>query len=130
MPMTSQSHYHVGYFSYQALLKKRFLLTMSEVYRIQHVDEAQSHLSPTFLDNLTLHTVPIPSQGPEAVLVRTRAVSFNYRDLLIVAGSPLYPTQAQSGLIQCCDGAGEIVSTGRNSKCKDSIRGCCDRYTD
>jgi NADPH:quinone reductase-like Zn-dependent oxidoreductase len=94
---------------------------MSEAYRIQHIDEAHSHLSPTFLDNLTLHTVPIPSPGPEAVLIRMRAVSLNYRDLLIVAGSPLYPTRARSGLIPCLDGAGEIVSTGPNSKWKDSI---------
>lgn len=94
---------------------------MSEVYQIHHVDPAQSHLSPTFLDNLTLHTVPIPSPGPEAVLIRIRAVSLNYRDLLIVAGSPLYPTRAKEGLIPCLDGAGEIISAGANSKWKQSI---------
>jgi NADPH:quinone reductase-like Zn-dependent oxidoreductase len=94
---------------------------MSQAYQIQLVDEAKSHLSPTFLNNLNLNDVPIPKPGPGAVLIRMRAVALNFRDILIVADSPLYPTRTQNGLVPCCDGAGEIVSTGPDSKWKDSI---------
>jgi NADPH:quinone reductase-like Zn-dependent oxidoreductase len=82
---------------------------MSKAYQIYPLDEAHSHLSPTFLNNLRPTTLLIPIPGPGAALIRIRAVSLNYRDLLIVAGSPLYPLRARTGLIPCCDGVGSIV---------------------
>ncbi|EPE32963.1 NAD(P)-binding Rossmann-fold containing protein [Glarea lozoyensis ATCC 20868] len=94
---------------------------MSQSYQIFPTDAAKSHLSPTFLNNLHLKTTPIPTPGPNSVLLRIRAVSLNYRDLLIVANSPLYPVSAVPGLIPCCDGAGEIVSVGENSKWASNI---------
>jgi NADPH:quinone reductase-like Zn-dependent oxidoreductase len=94
---------------------------MSQAYQIAPNNPSKSHLSPTFLSNLHLTTVPIPTPGPNEVLIRIRAVSLNYRDLLIVADSPLYPVRTLPGLIPCCDASGEIISTGISSKWSSSI---------
>lgn len=51
-----------------------------------------------------------PQPGPGQVLLRMRAVSLNYRDLLVVQGL-LYP-QAPSPLIPVSDGVGEVVTVG------------------
>ena len=48
----------------------------------------------------------LPQPGPEEVLVRVHAVSFNYRDLLVVKG--LYNPKRQLPRIPCSDGAGEV----------------------
>ena len=48
-----------------------------------------------------------PQPGPGQVLVRVRAVSLNYRDL-IVAKSPNQPEH----LVPCSDGAGEVAALG------------------
>jgi NADPH:quinone reductase-like Zn-dependent oxidoreductase len=94
---------------------------MSQAYKITPNDPSKSHLSPTFLDNLQLTTIPIPVPGPKEVLIRIRAVALNYRDLLIVADSPLYPKRTLPGLTPCCDASGEIISTGTSSKWSSSI---------
>ena len=44
------------------------------------------------------------------MLVRVRAISFNYRDLLVVKG--LYNPKLQLPRIPCSDGAGEVVAIG------------------
>jgi NADPH:quinone reductase-like Zn-dependent oxidoreductase len=54
------------------------------------------------------HDIPVP--GPHEVLVRVRANSLNYRDLLILRGT--YPTPIRPDVIPLCDGAGEIVAIG------------------
>ncbi len=59
---------------------------------------------------LRLETTPDPVPGPGEVVVRTRAVSVNYRDLLVVRGG--YQRQRPVGAIPCSDGAGEIVEVG------------------
>ena len=41
---------------------------------------------PWGLDQLKVVEVPDPKPGPGEVLVRMRAVSLNYRDLLMVGG--------------------------------------------
>lgn len=94
---------------------------MALSYQINVVDPSHSHLSPTLLSNLSMKETPIPSPGPNSILVRIRAVSLNFRDLLCLAGSPLYPTRTPPGLTPCNDGAGEIVSAGPGSTWKDSI---------
>jgi NADPH:quinone reductase-like Zn-dependent oxidoreductase len=50
------------------------------------------------------------SPGPGEVRVRVRAVSLNYRDLLICRGH--YPLPVKSDLIPVSDGAGQIVAVG------------------
>jgi NADPH:quinone reductase-like Zn-dependent oxidoreductase len=48
--------------------------------------------------------------GPGEVLVRVHAISFNYRDLMIVKG--LYNPKMKLPRIPCSDGAGEVTAVG------------------
>jgi NADPH:quinone reductase-like Zn-dependent oxidoreductase len=54
--------------------------------------------------------LPTPAPGQGEVLVRVRAVSLNYRDLLISKG--LYNPKLPLPMIPVSDGAGEIAATG------------------
>jgi NADPH:quinone reductase-like Zn-dependent oxidoreductase len=62
------------------------------------------------LDHLTLTERPDPSPGPGQVLVRVRAASLNYRDLLVTKG--LYDPKLKMPRVPCSDGAGEVVAVG------------------
>ena len=62
------------------------------------------------LDNLVLAERPIPELGRDQVLVKVRAVSLNYRDLLVVLGR--YNPKMVLPRIPCSDGAGEVVAVG------------------
>ena len=53
---------------------------------------------------------PTPEPGPRQVLVRMRAWSLNYRDLLVIKG--LYNPKLKLPLIPLSDGAGEVVQVG------------------
>ena len=53
---------------------------------------------------------PSPEAGPGQVLIRVRAASLNYRDLMVVSG--LYGDPPKADLIPLADGAGEVVATG------------------
>lgn len=63
---------------------------------------------PFGIDSLTLVERPEPQPGPGQVLVRIRAVSLNYRDLLVIKGvwRPAAPR------IPVSDGMGEVVAVG------------------
>ncbi len=52
-----------------------------------------------------------PSPGARELVVRVRAVSLNYRDLLHVLG---YVDRDKWPLVPCSDGAGEVVAVGRD----------------
>ena len=58
------------------------------------------------LENLTTGERPTPTPGPGQVLVRMRAASLNYRDLLMVRGQ--YNPKQPLPLIPCSDGVGEV----------------------
>lgn len=62
------------------------------------------------LEKLELTERPIPEPGPGQVLVKIHAISFNYRDLMMVKG--LYNPKLKMPRIPCSDGAGEVVSVG------------------
>src|ERR1019366_3783113 len=62
------------------------------------------------IDSLEFVERPIAEPGPGEVLVKIRAVSFNYRDLLMVKG--LYNPKMRLPRIPCSDGAGEVVAVG------------------
>jgi NADPH:quinone reductase-like Zn-dependent oxidoreductase len=62
------------------------------------------------LDSLVVAERPDPLPGPRQVLLRVRAVSLNYRDLLVVQGS-YYPKQPLP-LIPLSDAVGEVVRVG------------------
>jgi NADPH:quinone reductase-like Zn-dependent oxidoreductase len=59
---------------------------------------------------LTRATRAIQALGPHEVLIRTRAVSLNYRDLLIITGR--YLRKMSPHLVPCSDAAGDVVAIG------------------
>ena len=65
---------------------------------------------PFGLDNLKIADRPTPEPGPFEVLVRMRAVSLNYRDLLSVLGG--YGRQVQQPVVPLSDGCGVIEKIG------------------
>lgn len=93
----------------------------SEAYQVHLNDTSRDKDSPTYLSNLVLATIPKPNPGAGEVLVRIRAAALNYRDLLVLVNSPLYPAVTSPGLTPLADGSGEIESVGPNSKWADSI---------
>jgi NADPH:quinone reductase-like Zn-dependent oxidoreductase len=62
------------------------------------------------LDHLKLIDRPEPKPGRGEVVIRTRAVSLNYRDTDMVAGT--YPFKFPLPLIPTSDGVGEVVAVG------------------
>ena len=62
------------------------------------------------IDRLTLGERPDPAAGPGQVLVRMKAWSLNYRDLLVVKGQ--YNPRLKLPFIPLSDGAGEVVAVG------------------
>lgn len=62
------------------------------------------------IDALTLVERPEPKPGWGQVLIRVRATSLNYRDLIVVQGG--YGNKEKLPLIPMSDGAGEVVAVG------------------
>ena len=61
-------------------------------------------------DNLRAVERPIPSPGPGEVLLRMRAMSLNYRDLMMIEGT--YNPRQPLPLVPLSDGVGEVVAAG------------------
>ncbi|WP_419804093.1 zinc-dependent alcohol dehydrogenase family protein [Terriglobus sp.] len=64
------------------------------------------------IDALEYRETNIPEPQADEVLVRIRAVSLNYRDLMVVRGH--YNPRVQKPLTLCSDAAGEIAAIGSN----------------
>lgn len=64
------------------------------------------------IDKLTQTTREMPEPGPNEVLVRLRAASLNFRDVMVVSGT--YNPRMKLPAIPFSDGAGEIVAVGEN----------------
>ncbi len=62
------------------------------------------------LDQLVVGERPRPVPGHGEVLLRMKAMSFNYRDILMVNGH--YNPKQPLPLIPCSDGVGEVVEIG------------------
>ncbi len=62
------------------------------------------------LDHLKLVERPEPEPRFGDVVIRTRAVSLNYRDTQMVAGT--YPFKFPPPLVPTSDGVGEVVAVG------------------
>ncbi|HKQ87429.1 MAG TPA: NAD(P)-dependent alcohol dehydrogenase [Candidatus Acidoferrales bacterium] len=76
------------------------------------------------IDALTYDTVEITPPGAGQVLVAIKAVSLNYRDLLVVTGR--YSPNLPKPLVIASDGAGEVIAVGegvRNFKVGERVAG-------
>src|SRR5919201_4463151 len=62
------------------------------------------------LDALTLTERPEPRPGPGQVLLKMRAFSLNYRDLLVVKGA--YNPKLRLPLVPLSDGVGQVAAVG------------------
>ena len=62
------------------------------------------------IDNLSISDRPVPEPGENEVLVKFRAASLNYRDLMMVTGK--YNPKLKTPLIPFSDGAGDVVDVG------------------
>jgi NADPH:quinone reductase-like Zn-dependent oxidoreductase len=62
------------------------------------------------IENLRPIDLPEPTAGPGQAVVRVRACSLNYRDLLVAQGG--YGRAVKAPLTPLSDGAGEVVSVG------------------
>src|ERR1700678_2260739 len=67
-------------------------------------------ISSFSVDSLEFVERPTPMPGAGEVLVKVRAISFNYRDLLVVKG--LYNPRMKLPRIPVSDGAGEVAAVG------------------
>lgn len=86
------------------------------LYELQHKEG---------LDSVTSTERPEPAPGPGQVLIKVRAWSLNYRDLLVARGG--YGAPPPLGRIPLSDGVGEVVSLGTGvSRVKpgDRVAGC------
>ena len=62
------------------------------------------------VDSLEFTERPTPVPGPGEVLVAVRAISLNFRDLMMIKG--LYNPKMRLPRIPCSDGAGEVAQVG------------------
>jgi NADPH:quinone reductase-like Zn-dependent oxidoreductase len=82
--------------------------------------------TPKGIDSLSLVERSDPTPGPRQVLVRVRATSLNYRDLITIEGSAARAAP-KPDLIPLSDGAGEVVAVGpgvSRIKVGDRVAGC------
>ncbi|KAJ7733890.1 alcohol dehydrogenase superfamily protein [Mycena olivaceomarginata] len=80
-------------------------------------------------DNLVLEEVPLPKLKGNEVLVKTHAVSLQYRDLLIATKQ--YPSEVLPNLVPCSDMAGEVIAVGEDVKqWKSGDRVCANFFLD
>ncbi|WP_435011392.1 zinc-dependent alcohol dehydrogenase family protein [Tundrisphaera lichenicola] len=76
-------------------------------------------------DSLKSEELPEPKPGHGQVAVRVRAVSLNYRDLMVIKGA--YGRNQRLPLIPLSDGAGEVAAVGpgvTGLKVGDRVAGC------
>ncbi len=66
------------------------------------------------LDNLKLESIDVPRLGPGQVLIDIKALSLNYRDLLVIKG--LYNPKLELPAVPLSDGAGVISAIGEGVK--------------
>jgi NADPH:quinone reductase-like Zn-dependent oxidoreductase len=87
-----------------------------EAYRIERFGS---------VDGIVLRSSEDPQPGPKEVLMRVRASSLNYRDLMVLKGGGRGPTKI--GVVPLSDGAGEVAAIGEDVtrvKIGDRIAGC------
>src|ERR1039458_9765990 len=74
-------------------------------------------------DELKLVERPEPHAGFGQVVVKVRAVSLNFRDLMVVKGQ--YNPKLKMPMAPCSDAAGEVIATGEGvARVKTGDRVC------
>ena len=71
-------------------------------------------LSAPGLEHLSVEECAEPSPGPGQVLIRIKAASLNYRDVMVATGQ--YPRGARYPIVPLSDGAGEVAAVGTGVK--------------
>jgi NADPH:quinone reductase-like Zn-dependent oxidoreductase len=66
------------------------------------------------IDSVTITDRPEPKPGPGQVVVKMRAFSLNYRDLMVVKG--IYNPRLRLPMVPLSDGMGEVVACGDGVK--------------
>lgn len=83
-------------------------------------------IAPEFgLDHLKIAERPTPTPKATQIVVRVKAVSLNYRDLLMVKGH--YNPRQPLPLVPCSDGMGEVIAVGEEVtrfSVGDRVAGC------
>ncbi|KAJ7092961.1 hypothetical protein B0H15DRAFT_1020982 [Mycena belliarum] len=80
-------------------------------------------------NNLVLKSVSVNPPKSHEVLVKTRAVSLQFRDLMIASGT--YGGELRPNLVPCSDMAGEIIAVGDEVKdWKKGDRVCANFFPD
>jgi NADPH:quinone reductase-like Zn-dependent oxidoreductase len=77
------------------------------------------------IEGLDPVNLPAPKPGPHEVLIRIRAASLNYRDLLVADGK--YGPNQRAPLIPLSDGAGDVAAVGEGVtrfRVGDRVAGC------
>lgn len=90
--------------------------TLYQAWQYHPVSSSHDELDPDILQNLSLRDVQKRSPGSKQVLIRIKAAALNFRDLLLIAGSPKYPTPTTTGLSLGSDGAGFVEAVGPGSR--------------
>jgi NADPH:quinone reductase-like Zn-dependent oxidoreductase len=62
------------------------------------------------VDGIVLRSSEDPRPGPKEILMRVRARSLNYRDLMVLKGGGRGPTKL--GVVPLSDGAGDVAAVG------------------
>src|SRR5271166_3573967 len=76
-------------------------------------------------EGLKLVDRAVPEPGDHEVVVRIKAASLNYRDLVVIRGQ--YDRKPHAGRVPLSDGAGEVISVGSavtRFKAGDRVAGC------
>lgn len=83
-------------------------------------------IQPAFgIENLQIIDRPEPTPGPGQVLLKMKAWSLNYRDLLVTKG--LYNPKLKLPFVPLSDGVGEVIGVGAGVtrvKVGDRVAGC------
>ena len=92
-----------------------------EVYEINPPDDGSSTVE-TIESKLCVATRPVPTLSSDQVLVKIKAVTLNYRDLIVLKdGGNTYGIPIKNGLIPCGEAAG-IVEQSTTPKWKKDDR--------
>ncbi|KAJ6456021.1 hypothetical protein C8R47DRAFT_1029483 [Mycena vitilis] len=66
------------------------------------------------IQNLVIQEVPVNPPKAAEVLVKTHAVSLQFRDLMVARGD--YPAELPQNLVPCSDMCGEVIAVGTDVK--------------